>query len=131
MSPNISHIEAETSLGLHRNYFSSLKYYNEDIYDQIVELGEGNLISGYRKFLDLYLDLKSKSQELYFELKGNGKLLDFSKFLFDKGVYRSSGSYANSISSIIFSAIDESWVVYRYKLLDKINRYYDEFNQDR
>jgi len=131
MKQDVSHIEAETSLGLHKNYFSSLKYYNEDIYDQIVELGDGNLISGYRKFLDLYLDLKSKSQELYFELKENKKLLNFSKFLFDKGVYRSSGSYANSISSIIFSAVDESWVVYRYKLLNKINRYYDEFNQDR
>jgi len=94
-----------TTLGLHQNFFASIKTSCPARYQYIISLSP-NLTEAYRKYMNEQEDYKAQLTEIYYELSDKKKVSAFSKHLMKKGLYKNFNGFATAINYTLFRAKD-------------------------
>lgn len=93
--------EYATELGLHPNFFASIKKSCPARYKYITGLSS-NLTEAYRKYINEQENYKSHLTDIYYELADKRKITSFSKYLHEQGYYANWNGFSTSINYSLF-----------------------------
>jgi hypothetical protein len=125
--------EACRLLGKNVNYFSVMRVKSPDKFKYIKSISR-NLYQAHKVYEEEVMAVQNQAQQDYYELSEEwGKVRQFSKYLYEKGIYKHPNIYSASASRVLFnsrqvkdgySLTHKSFITYK-----KINQLYKEFKK--
>jgi len=117
--------ECEESLEIQKATFATMRHYHRDIYDHMMDLGNGNYCDGYNAFVKEFDALVNRFHDIYYDLVGKRKMNAFGRYVVSLGYY----SFAPSVAKIFNASFVFGYnaMAPRYKKYTKLINAYEDF----
>jgi len=119
---DINYARIARALGIHENYFAVMKTSQQPKYRYMTSLDK-DLIKAYRLYQKESSMVMEEAIANYYWLEDNRLISEFSKYLYEKGLYRNHNSFSTSASKVLFKiggqfACHNSFI--SYKIINKL-----------
>jgi len=117
-------------IGKDKNFFYQLKCINIDKYNYIGNLGNGDMINGYKIYKEKTLAVKNKLEEIYYELLDKRSIIDFGRYLKKHNIYNHDNAFGSVMSRFMGRLHEQDMPLNSYKKYKKILEYYEEYKDE-
>lgn len=112
-------------LGFHHNTLSVMKHSRKDLWDYIHTYDDDTLVA-FRKYKADQEELMKDMEWIFYELADNRQLLEFSKLLAKKGLYKHPNNYSSCASRMVFRVRERYLTFGTFTKFKQIVRIYNE-----